>query len=133
MNAAPWNFAEITILEGFAAIQIRHAVTPSSSCILTFAGLILIDSTLNRLVHQHHPDRPAGRPPGRHERFVPLAGRLPVQVEHLTGPAAALTDPFGQEVQRITADFGLGGCGRTLEFAHKSGRWVFVGEGAWRS
>jgi hypothetical protein len=42
----------------------------------------------------------------------------------------AETDP---EVQRITAEFGLGGCGRTLEFAHKSGRWVFVGEGAWRS
>lgn len=28
---------------------------------------------------------------------------------------------------------GLGGCGRTLAFAFKSGRWVFVGEGAWRS
>ena len=42
----------------------------------------------------------------------------------------AESDP---EVQRVVDEFGLGGSGRTLEFAHKSGGWVFVGERVWRS
>jgi hypothetical protein len=37
------------------------------------------------------------------------------------------------ETRQVVEEFGFGGCGRTLVFAYKSGRWGFVGEGAWRS
>lgn len=37
------------------------------------------------------------------------------------------------EMDRVIEKFGLGGCGRAMGFAYKSGRWTFIGEGVWRS
>jgi hypothetical protein len=49
-----------------------------------------------RLVHQYHPDYPAGRPPRRQDRLVPLDRRLAVQGEQAGGPPATLSSPLGQ-------------------------------------
>jgi hypothetical protein len=56
------------------------------------------------LVHQDHPDRPAGRTPGRHERLVPLHGGFPVQHEGAPHPTATLAGSFGQVDPSLAVD-----------------------------
>src|SRR6516165_5741929 len=49
-----------------------------------------------RLVHQHHANQTAGRPPGRQERLVSLLHLLAVELEVLGHPAATLPSTLGQ-------------------------------------
>jgi hypothetical protein len=57
-----------------------------------------------RLVHQHDPDDPAGRSPGRPERLVPLPSLLAVEREGAGPPAPLLPGSLGQVDAPLAVD-----------------------------
>jgi hypothetical protein len=57
-------------------------------------------------VHQHHPDHPRSRTPGRHERLVPLHDGLAVEYERAAEPATTLARSLGQVDPSLAVDPG---------------------------